>query len=151
MNSQIKIALGLKSKDDYVNTVISFFDCIENHDEIRMKEFMADNVVWEYQIDEKRIEQIKGIHDVSYIFQNLDVLNYKGDVHYLARTGNYVLDSHYGYNLKGKGREDQKWLLLYHLNPQGKIDKIESFHNEVDNDLSFKAFLSEIRKMSGEN
>ncbi len=65
-----------------------------------------------------------GIDEILAFFDALGVVGFQAETFFLQSGGDFVVDIHRGYSTGGTGAVDTNWALVWHFNPDGKVDSV---------------------------
>ena len=116
--------MSTDSTNDKLGAIQAFFEAYAANDRSGISTALADDIDWVIPGHHPLAGTKHGIDEVLAFFDALATAGFKADTFFLQAHDDYVVDVHRGYSTQGVGEVDTTWALVWHFNPNGKVDRV---------------------------
>jgi len=110
--------------DPKLASIAAFFQSYAGGDRDGIGAVLAEDVEWTIPGHHPLAGTKQGIDEVLAFFDALAASGFQAETFFLEASGEYVVDIHRGYSTQGTGQVDTVWALVWHFNPDGKVDRV---------------------------
>jgi ketosteroid isomerase-like protein len=114
----------MASKDPKLEAIDAFFAAYASYDLDQMRKVLADDIEWTIPGHHPLSGTKRGVEEVAAFFTQLGKAGFQADPLFLETNDEYVVDIHRGWTTEGVGQVDTLWALVWHFNPDGKVDRV---------------------------
>ena len=114
----------MASKDPKLEAIYAFFAAYASYDLDQMRKVLADDIEWTIPGHHPLSGTKRGVEEVAPFFTQLGKAGFQADPLFLETNDEYVVDIHRGWTTEGVGQVDTLWALVWHFNPDGKVDRV---------------------------
>ncbi|WP_067827803.1 nuclear transport factor 2 family protein [Actinomadura kijaniata] len=114
----------MSTPDPKIDAIQRFFTAYAAHDLDGMREVLADDIEWTIPGHHPLSGVKHGVEEVAAFLSQLGKAGFQADPVFLEADQEYVVDIHRGWTTQGVGKVDTLWALVWHFNPDGKVDRV---------------------------
>lgn len=118
------MTMTAEHSDPKLASIAAFFRAYAANDRPGIGSVLADDIEWTVPGHHPLAGTKAGIDEVSAFFDALAAAGFQAETFFLEASEEYVVDIHRGYSTQGTGRVDTTWALVWHFNPDGKVDRV---------------------------
>jgi ketosteroid isomerase-like protein len=111
-------------KDVKIAAIERFFTAYADQDLDGMGAVLTEDVAWTIPGHHPLSGTKRGLREVLSFFAELGKAGFQADPVFLAANDDHVVDVHRGWTTEGVGKVDTMWALVWHFNPDGRIDRV---------------------------
>ncbi|MEC3916788.1 nuclear transport factor 2 family protein [Nocardia sp. CDC160] len=111
-------------QDPKIKAIGEFFEAYARYDLDGMKAVLAEDIAWTIPGHHALSGTKHGVDEVVAFFDQLAKAGMKAETFFLEANEEYVVDIHRGYSTEGEGKVDTTWALVWHFDPDGKVDRV---------------------------
>ncbi|WP_330180707.1 nuclear transport factor 2 family protein [Nocardia sp. NBC_01503] len=126
----------MTEQDPKIAAISAFFDAYARYDLDGMRAVLTEDITWTIPGHHALSGTKHGIDEVLAFFNQLAKAGMKAETFFLEANDEYVVDIHRGYSTAGEGAVDTIWALVWHFNPDGKVDRVVNLsgdQHQMDN------------------
>lgn len=107
-----------------IATITEFFEAYAKHDRSGIAAILDQDIEWTIPGHHPLAGTKHGIDETLAFFDVLAAAGFTAETFFLQASDEYVVDIHRGYSTQGVGQVDTIWALVWHFNPDGKVDRV---------------------------
>jgi len=113
-----------RASDPKLAAIEGFFTAYADGDRTGIADVLAEDIAWTIPGHHPLAGTKHGIDEVLAFFDALGVVGFQAETFFLQSGGDFVVDIRRGYSTGGTGAVDTNWALVWHFNPDGKVDSV---------------------------
>jgi ketosteroid isomerase-like protein len=114
----------MSDKTSKIDAINKFFAAYATYDLDGMRAVLTDDVEWTVPGHHALSGTKHGVEEVAAFFTQLGKAGFQAEPLFLEANEEYVVDIHRGWTTEGTGKVDTTWALVWHFNPEGKVDRV---------------------------
>jgi ketosteroid isomerase-like protein len=113
-----------------IEAIDKFFTAYAEHDLDGLRDVLTDDVAWTIPGHHPLAGTKHGVEEVVAFFAELGKAGFRAEPLFLEADNEYVVDIHRGWTTNGIGKVDTLWALVWHFNPDGKVDRVHNLSGD---------------------